>query len=504
MRAAEGVPTDVTPTTDEYASTAVADLLANIAHGRIGVDHQVLHAILDRPDQGLPELLQWAAEDHPDDPIDVSDLLIDLFRHLKTPEAISFYVRLLRQYPDELSDEMVDALHEIKQVAVDPLIELYEELGEDRGEEIAFLLASFRIQDPRILKILTDRLEYDAADATMCLGLYGDPAAKPFLENIRLAGGVDERLNLEIDAAIVELGRPLDDHHSEFDIWAEYPERALPDFEVLSESERIGMFESASAEVRATAVSTFKNRDLMPSVRQRIFDLARRDQDAEVRGAAWEALAGEIEEHPEIRKGMMDRLRDRTAAIQERAGALVGMGSDAAKPEIRRYAEELYKEPATRAKSMQAMWRSFDRVFAPYFPQHLNDSDPEVQRQAIWGIGYLVLTAEAEKLTKFFEDDELRADALFAYALSARHEVSRGRIHSLFRRIQDLAGGLSEGEDELVKMALDERLQMNGYEPVFRRIEEDPEPAPEPVEKPGRNDPCPCGSGKKYKKCCGQ
>jgi preprotein translocase subunit SecA len=24
------------------------------------------------------------------------------------------------------------------------------------------------------------------------------------------------------------------------------------------------------------------------------------------------------------------------------------------------------------------------------------------------------------------------------------------------------------------------------------------------VEKVGRNDPCPCGSGKKYKKCCGR
>jgi len=24
-----------------------------------------------------------------------------------------------------------------------------------------------------------------------------------------------------------------------------------------------------------------------------------------------------------------------------------------------------------------------------------------------------------------------------------------------------------------------------------------------PGEKVGRNDPCPCGSGKKYKKCCG-
>ena len=24
-----------------------------------------------------------------------------------------------------------------------------------------------------------------------------------------------------------------------------------------------------------------------------------------------------------------------------------------------------------------------------------------------------------------------------------------------------------------------------------------------PAKKVGRNDPCPCGSGKKYKKCCG-
>jgi uncharacterized protein YecA (UPF0149 family) len=32
-----------------------------------------------------------------------------------------------------------------------------------------------------------------------------------------------------------------------------------------------------------------------------------------------------------------------------------------------------------------------------------------------------------------------------------------------------------------------------------------PAPAPAPVVigvKTGRNDPCPCGSGKKYKKCC--
>jgi len=28
-------------------------------------------------------------------------------------------------------------------------------------------------------------------------------------------------------------------------------------------------------------------------------------------------------------------------------------------------------------------------------------------------------------------------------------------------------------------------------------------PKPVQSEKVGRNDPCPCGSGKKYKKCCG-
>jgi len=32
---------------------------------------------------------------------------------------------------------------------------------------------------------------------------------------------------------------------------------------------------------------------------------------------------------------------------------------------------------------------------------------------------------------------------------------------------------------------------------------EKPKPVRKTTKKPGRNDPCPCGSGKKYKKCCG-
>jgi uncharacterized protein YecA (UPF0149 family) len=56
--------------------------------------------------------------------------------------------------------------------------------------------------------------------------------------------------------------------------------------------------------------------------------------------------------------------------------------------------------------------------------------------------------------------------------------------------------------------ALDERLRLQGLDPVFAAAEEDeqesePEPPPPPAGKVGRNDPCPCGSGKKYKKCHG-
>jgi preprotein translocase subunit SecA len=38
-----------------------------------------------------------------------------------------------------------------------------------------------------------------------------------------------------------------------------------------------------------------------------------------------------------------------------------------------------------------------------------------------------------------------------------------------------------------------------------RNIAPTQKPAPvRAAKKVGRNDPCPCGSGKKYKKCCGQ
>ena len=48
---------------------------------------------------------------------------------------------------------------------------------------------------------------------------------------------------------------------------------------------------------------------------------------------------------------------------------------------------------------------------------------------------------------------------------------------------------------------------MGAPSPFSPRSEAPDNQAPTPIkrvaEKVGRNDPCPCGSGKKYKKCCG-
>jgi hypothetical protein len=70
-----------------------------------------------------------------------------------------------------------------------------------------------------------------------------------------------------------------------------------------------------------------------------------------------------------------------------------------------------------------------------------------------------------------------------------------------------------EVRDELVGMLPDLVITLRQY--WFERVPPGslvpggigaPVTGPQPVTResePGRNDPCPCGSGKKYKKCCG-
>jgi len=263
------------------------------------------------------------------------------------------------------------------------------------------------------------------------------------------------------------------------------------------------MLEKGTAGLRAEVALSYEGTDLSDEARVRLIQLAKTDPDATVRGACWEAL-GEIGDEPELRRAMLKILGDPNRAIEERSGVAIGLAEQSDNAAVYQAILNLYQEPRGRAKALKAMARSFDKRFAAYPPKHLDDPDPDVKRQSIWGIGYLGLASEAPRLAALFDEEEYRADALFAYTLAIPGETSPGRVRALMSKVEQAAGGFREDEEDLVRIALDQRLMLHGKSPVFFPDEPDEEEdsmiaAP----KPGRNDLCSCGSGKKFKKCHG-
>jgi len=368
------------------------------------------------------------------------------------------------------------------------------------------LLSTLHVRDPRILEVLTERLSGDALEAALCLAMYGDPAAIPALEATLAQIPPEDtrsRYNIQsvIDSLASNIPRPPEPPEP-FDIWELYPENDLPALDKLNDDDRLAMLDKGSTELRAGVAESYSGSEPPLAVRARLLELAKRDPDVGVRGACWEAL-GEISEEPEVRRAMLEVLQDSSASIEEKGGAVVALAHQADNPAVVKAIEALYEDPRGRAKALKAMARSLDRRFASYPPQHLDDPDLEIKRQAIWGVGYLGLASEAPRLEPFLNDNEFRSDALFAYALSIPGETSRMRAHAMLNKIEDVADGFRADEEMLVQIALDQRLMLHGIKPVFFPDETDQEKEPEPIasSKVGRNDPCPCGSGKKYKKC---
>lgn len=490
----------------------VKELLHEAAMGRAGADRRLIQSILDNG--SAAEVLRFASASRDNHRLDIDPFLIDLLRHFRSDEALSFFIDALRRAPEDVSDELIQALLPFRHQAVGPLLDLYEELGEEQGSDVSFLLAALRVPDPRVLARLLERLEYDAADGAFCLGLYGDPAARPHLSKMLAEiSPADAELQREFIRAIEQLDAPEPPYETEpFDIVAEYPARELPAFDLLPESERIEMLGAEDPEVRAGAAHSFFSGTLNSRTRAALLAAARSDPDPRTRGRAWESLGSAVKD-TSIREVLIATLNDASKTDLERGGAAIGLYSIADRDEVRRGIEALYQlNGAGRAKALEAMWRSLWEPYARYFPQHLEDTDPEVARQALRGAGYFRLTRYADKIASFFDREgafsKLREDALFAYALAMPGETTRGRVRGMLRKINALAG-LTDFEMELVEFALDERLRLHGLDPVFA-VEENPDlqmeraPFVQPPQKAGRNDPCPCGSGKKYKKCCGK
>jgi HEAT repeat protein len=500
------------PHPSQYATLPVRELLLAAAYGRAGVDQRWLRALADRGPSVVAELLAFAAQPPEDAPLSVTPVIVDLLRHFNAPESLDFFVSCVREDPEDVPDEVIEALLAQGSGAVEPLLRLYEELGEEQGSDVAFLLATLRLPDPRILKLLIERLEYDAADAAFCLGLYGDEAARPELQRMLAEiPAEDGDLRREFEVALQQLGTVTPREPEPFDLFAEYPPEAGPATDAMSEADRLEMTRSEDPGYRARATASFFPSELSAPVKKRMLELARTDPAPQVRARAWEALADQVDD-PLVRKPMLAVLANEKAPLEERCGALIGLSPLDNEPEVAQRIPEFYAIPESRAKALEAAWRTLDRGFSDLVRRHLADPDPVVRRQAILGTGYLGIGAEADTLQKMFADDDFREDALFAYAMCVPGDVSRGRMKGLLAKIERLAGGLDEMEGMAVAMALDQRLALHGLEPVFFTGEEEGEdedevPAAAPPDaaagKVGRNDPCPCGSGKKYKKCHG-
>jgi hypothetical protein len=466
------------PDPDKLTEVTPAEVLVAASRGHLGLDHRFLRALIDRSDQALPAVREFAKRDRSNDPVDLAPELISLFRYWKTTDAIPFLIEYVKEDPEHVPDEAIEAFAAIGKPAVEPLLALYGTLEESESGEVAFLLATLHTSDPRILKLLVDRLDFDLSDTLILLGIYGDPDAIPEIEKAAQSLGADssdEELKKEVAETVQTLRnkRAVPEHHQadDFDIWSLYPETDDLPLDLLDEDERTDLLSHPAASVRGASAHSFFNQDLTQDQQKILLRLAQSDPVVSVRARAWEALINSTEV-AEVVEAMLATLRDPATSVEEKGGLLIGLAPEADRNEVRQAIQELYQQPSGRAKALEAMWRSMHPSFESHFARHLSDSDLDVQRGAIWGIGYYAIKSELDSLRKFFENSELRSDALFAYALAMPAEVTSGRIKSILARIEKEAHGLSEMEEELIKAALDERLMLQGKEPIFREQED--------------------------------
>ncbi len=497
---------------EQYDQTPAFELLRQAEQGRIGFDQRLLRSLLKRPEETLDALEKLAPEAGPDAVADLTEQIFDLYRAFRTPRAIPFYLDLLKHSREGVPDELVEAFAELGETAVEPLLEAWEEAAEDDRPDVLFVLASAGAPHPRLRALVEQALENDPYEGALCASLCRD---KELLPALRAALGAlpagesqrHERKALQEAIEALETSGPREEPEP-FDILVQYPEEALPLFDYLAPAAALGFLDHPDARYRARAAESFEGEEVSDEVRDRLLRAAREDADPAVRGAALRGLESRSSD-PEVRALLEDVLRDRSRPAAEWTGALVSLAERGSGEDFHRAVREAYERPETRAAALQAMWRTSDRRYLKQISESLKSEDPEVALAAVQAVGTLAAGDLAIELVPLFGNEELREAALFSYALAVRHETTPKSARRLMEKIAERAGGLSPDEEETVTRALDARLEREGYRPVFFPDEEDEDggeafrAGPVRTEKTGRNDPCPCGSGKKYKKCCG-
>jgi uncharacterized protein len=135
-----------------------------------------------------------------------------------------------------------------------------------------------------------------------------------------------------------------------------------------------------------------------------------------------------------------------------------------------------------------------------YLPLLLAD-DSGITRGNDWAIGFLRgMDLRKADWADLLDDEEHGGSVIPILALAHEHDPDAkmrpyaGPISADQR--DKLIVGAAAGVAKIYRYFQAKRLvheRMLGSAPTFRRT----------VPKTGRNDPCPCGSGKKFKHCCG-
>src|SRR5687768_12367883 len=103
---------------NQYSEISTYDLLQADGKGRIGFDHRVLRVGRDRGEQALRDLVRVGTRPPDEGAYDVSGEPIAIFRHLRDPAAMPFFVEYIRRGTLEVSEDLNESLRPLGDAVV--------------------------------------------------------------------------------------------------------------------------------------------------------------------------------------------------------------------------------------------------------------------------------------------------------------------------------------------------------------------------------------------------
>ena len=95
---------------EQYAEVSPYELLCAAEQGFVGLDHRVLHALVDHPERSIPDLVRFGLEEREGRRESLTPDLIQILRHVRTPEAVPFFLECVRRNSLDATLPLINAL----------------------------------------------------------------------------------------------------------------------------------------------------------------------------------------------------------------------------------------------------------------------------------------------------------------------------------------------------------------------------------------------------------